>query len=87
MACGVPVVCFDLPEAGWIVIDNETGLRARQTVEGLRETLARLVSDPALRTTCARGALAHVDAHHSSWDAALSEIHRYLCDPEATWVG
>ncbi|MGI9579365.1 MAG: glycosyltransferase family 4 protein, partial [Microthrixaceae bacterium] len=81
MACGVPVVAFDLPEAEWILRHEETGLRARQTVGGLREQLARLVVDPDLRERCARGALSHIDARHSDWDAALAHVWDLLCDP------
>lgn len=82
MACGVPVVAFDLPEAGWILQHERTGLRARQTVGGIREQLERFVEDPELRRRCSEGALSHVDANHSDWNAALSGVWDYLCDPE-----
>jgi GT2 family glycosyltransferase len=81
MACGVPVVAFDLPEAGWILTHEVTGLRARRTVEGLREQLSRIVGDSALRHRLAEGAVAHIAAHHSDWDAALEGIYDMLCNP------
>ncbi|MEZ5239754.1 MAG: glycosyltransferase [Microthrixaceae bacterium] len=83
MACGVPVVTFDLPEADWIVKDRVTGMRARQTVAGLTESLGELISDEELRAACSKGALELVDRHHSDWDAALAGLWGYLCDPEA----
>jgi GT2 family glycosyltransferase/glycosyltransferase involved in cell wall biosynthesis len=83
MACGVPPVIFDLPESEWIVQHGVTGLRARRTVEGLREQLARIVADAGLRARLASGGLSHVDSHHSDWDTALSGVYRMLCDPEA----
>jgi glycosyltransferase involved in cell wall biosynthesis len=81
MACGVPVVAFDIPEAEWILRHEKTGLRARQTVEGLREQLSRMVREDELRSRCSSGALAHVNAHHSDWNAALSGVYEFLCDP------
>lgn len=84
MACGVPVVAFDLPEAYWILHHGENALRARQTVEGLREQLEKLIVDPELRSRLAKGALAHIDAHHSDWRAALAPVHGMLVDPEGT---
>lgn len=81
MACGVPVVTFDLPEAEWIVRHRETGMRARQTVTGVYEAVDALVADTHLRDSLSRGALAHVDARHSDWDAAIAGIWDYLCDP------
>lgn len=82
MACGVPVVAFDLPEAEWILKHEQTGLRARQTIGGLAEQLERFVGDPELRRRCGEGALAHIDASHSDWDTALDGVWDYLCDPE-----
>lgn len=81
MACGVPVVAFDLPEAYWILHHDINALRARQTVEGLREQLDKLVRDPELRARLAAGALSHIDEHHSDWRAALRPIHGFLEDP------
>jgi glycosyltransferase involved in cell wall biosynthesis len=81
MACGVPVVTFDLPEAEWIVRHRETGMRARQTVAGVEEAIEALVNDEALRRSTSMAALAHMDAHHSDWDVALSGVWDYLCDP------
>ena len=82
MACGVPVVAFDIPEASWILTHEETGLAARRTAEGVREQVARLLDDEALRADCRRGALARIDAHHSDWDRALGGIYDHLCAPE-----
>lgn len=82
MACGVPVIGFDLPESDWVLQHERTGLRARQTVAGLREQLARLVEDPALRRRCSEGAVAHIDARHSDWEAALSGVWDYMCEPD-----
>lgn len=81
MACGVPVVTFDLPEAEWIVRHRETGMRARQTVTGVYEAVDALVADPGLRSTLAKAAPAHVDAVHSDWDGAIAGVWDYLCDP------
>lgn len=82
MACGVPAVTFDLPEAGWMVEPGVTGLWARSTAEGVREQLERAVSDAALRSALSAASLAHIDAHHSDWDGALAGVYRFLCDPE-----
>lgn len=87
MACGVPVVSFDLPEADWIVRHRETGMRAAQTIGGVQECIEELIGDPALRAHCSAGALAHVDELHSDWDDALGGVYRYLCDPEAQLDG
>lgn len=81
MACGVPVVAFDLPEAYWILHHDVNALRARQTVEGLREQVEKLVSDPELRARLTTGALQHIDEHHSDWKSALAPIHSFLEDP------
>jgi len=86
MACGVPVVAFDLPEAYWILQHGVNALRARQTVEGLREQLEKLVTDAELRQRLAAGALRHIDAHHSDWHAALASVHGILEDPVGSSV-
>jgi GT2 family glycosyltransferase/glycosyltransferase involved in cell wall biosynthesis len=82
MACGVPVVAFDLPAGYWVLRNGENCLLARRTVDSLFEQLDRLVVDGQLRGRLAAGAVAHVAEHHADWDAALAGIYPYLCDPD-----
>jgi glycosyltransferase involved in cell wall biosynthesis/GT2 family glycosyltransferase len=82
MACGVPVVAFDLPEGRWVLRPGENCLLARQTVDGLVEPLDRLIRDDELRRRLGTGALAHIDRHHASWEDALGGVYDFLCDPE-----
>ena len=78
MACGVPVVAFDLPAGYWILQDGENSLLARRTVDSLTEKISRLVEDPDLRERLRRGALRSIEARHSSWEDNLSGIHAAL---------
>lgn len=82
MACGVPVVAFDLPEGGWVLHHEENALVARRTVEGLREQIDRLVRDDDLRSRLSKGAVDHIAAHHASWETAFAGVYDFLVDPE-----
>ena len=81
MACGVPVVAFDLPPGYWILRDGENCLLARRTVASLTEQLLRLATDDPLRADLATGALASIAASHASWDANLAGVHAALGAP------
>ncbi|MFM7068664.1 MAG: glycosyltransferase, partial [Actinomycetes bacterium] len=58
MACGVPVVAFDLRAGGWIFRDGENCLLARRTVDSLVDRLTRLIGDERLRDQLRAGGLA-----------------------------
>lgn len=78
MACGVPVVAFDLPAGYWILHDGENSLLARRTVDGLYEKLCRMIEDAALRKRLASGAVESIAAAHADWDDNLGAIHGML---------
>ncbi len=81
MACGVPVVAFDLPAGYWILHDEKNSLLAKRTVDGLVEQLTRLVEDAELRTRLRAGALTSIAAAHSSWEKNLSGVYGALSGP------
>ncbi len=78
MACGVPVVAFDLPAGYWILRDGENCLLARRTVDSLEARISRLVQDAALRRRLADGGVAAVAAAHDDWDENLAGVHAAL---------
>lgn len=82
MACGVPVVAFDQPGFDWALRDGENSLLAHRSVDGVAERVERLLEDDDLRNRLSAGAVAHIAAHHSSWDTALAGVHPFLVDPE-----
>ena len=82
MACGVPVVAFDNPWGHWILRDGENSLLVKRTVDSLADALERLCRDAELRRRLSEQGLADIAARHADWDAALSGIYGYLCDPE-----
>jgi O-antigen biosynthesis protein len=82
MACGVPMVAPDSSWFEWLFTDGENSLLAMRTYEDIVERLDTLVRDAALRKRLSEGALRTIDAAHSSWDEALSDVFEYLCDPE-----
>ncbi|MFD4423046.1 glycosyltransferase [Agromyces sp. NPDC058484] len=84
MACGVPMVAPDSSWFSWLFESGENSLLAMRTYEDIVEQLDRLVRDSSFRKRLSEGALATIDASHSSWDAALSDVYEYLCDPEKT---
>lgn len=86
MACGVPVIAFDNPWGHWLLQHNENSWLAERTVDGLVEAIVRMVRDQVLRRKLADNALKRIDMLHSDWDAALSPVFTYLCDPEG-WSG
>jgi GT2 family glycosyltransferase/glycosyltransferase involved in cell wall biosynthesis len=81
MACGAPVVAFDNPAGDWILHDERNALRCPRTVDGLADALVRIASDGALRRRLGTQALADIAARHGDWEAALSGIYPFLCDP------
>ena len=83
MACGVPVVAFDNPAGDWILHHEVNSLRARRTVDGLADAIGALAADGSLRAKLSAGALDTIASGFSNWDAALGDIHNYLCDPDA----
>lgn len=82
IACGVPVVAFDRPNAHWLLRDGENSLLTGATSDAVVDALERLVVDPALRARLARNGLADVAAHHSSWEKSLAAVYGFLRDPE-----
>lgn len=83
MACGVPMVAPDSSWFRWLFEDGENSLLAMRTYEDIVERLDILIRDAALRKKLSVGALRTIDESHSSWDAALSNVYGYMCDPEA----
>jgi O-antigen biosynthesis protein len=83
MACGAAVVAFDNPWGHWLLEDGENSLLARRTIDGLADSLERVVRDADLRERLAASGTKLVTGSHSDWDAALGGIYDYLCDPEA----
>ncbi|MFN8163262.1 MAG: glycosyltransferase [Solirubrobacterales bacterium] len=81
LACGTPVVAFDNPAGDWIIHHEENSIRCPRTVDGLAEGLERLATDVELRRRLSAQGLADIAASHGDWDAALSGIYDYLCDP------
>lgn len=82
MACGVPVVAFDNPHGHWILHHEHNSLLARRTVPALVDAVERLVVDSELRQRLSDAAIDDIERAHGSWEAALSGIYDYLCDPE-----
>jgi glycosyltransferase involved in cell wall biosynthesis len=83
MACGAAVVAFDNPWGHWLLEDGENSVLARRTIDGLADSLERVVRDTDLRERLAASGTKLVTGAHSDWDAALGGIYDYLCDPEA----
>jgi glycosyltransferase involved in cell wall biosynthesis len=81
MACGVPVVAFDLPAGYWILHHDENALLARRTSDSLEEQISRLISDADLRERLQAGALATIASAHSSWDSNLAGVFDALSGP------
>lgn len=81
LACGAPVVAFDNPAGDWIIQHEVNSIRCPRTVDGLAEGLERLATDGQLRARLRQRGLEDIAARHSNWDAALSGIYEYLCDP------
>lgn len=78
MACGVPVVAFDLPAGYWVLRDGHNSLLAKRTVDGLVEQLTRMVEDDDLRGRLAAGAVSTIAENHDSWSENLSSVHDAL---------
>lgn len=66
MAAGVPVLAADVPGIRDLVRHAETGWLAPGDPDGLREGLARLLDDPALRERLAEAGRRHVLEHHAT---------------------
>ena len=80
MACGAPVVAFDNPAGDW-VLHHERKRCAAPAPSTAWPTLVRIASDGALRRRLGTQALADIAARHGDWEAALSGIYPFLCDP------
>jgi glycosyltransferase-like protein len=75
LACGLPLVCSDLPVFRTFLRDGESAVMAPAgDVEALAEALERVATDPALRERLRRGGNAVARAH--SWDRSAVEHER-----------
>jgi glycosyltransferase involved in cell wall biosynthesis len=81
MACGVPVVAFDNPAGYWLLRDEYNSLLVHQSATAIEEAIGRLVVDVDLRAELRQGGLKTIAAHHSSWDAALSDVYAFVSHP------
>ena len=79
-ALGIPIVTTDATGACDAVLNGVTGLTVRVgDSEGLREAVARLLRDPALRETMGRAGRHWVSDHFSQqqvWQLQLKEYRR-----------
>lgn len=82
MASGVAMVAPDSNWFQWLFRDGENALLSMRSVDDLVERIESLVLDAELRRSVAAGGVATIDEHHSDWDAVLSSVYEYLCDPD-----
>jgi glycosyltransferase involved in cell wall biosynthesis len=66
MAAGVPVLAADVPGIRDLVCHGETGWLAPGDPDGLRDGLARLLGDAALRARLGEAGRRHVLLHHAT---------------------
>jgi O-antigen biosynthesis protein len=78
MACGVPVVAFDLPAGYWILDHDRNSLLARRTVDSLVDRISHLVENGEVRARLRSGAVESIASAHYSWEENLSGIHAAL---------
>jgi glycosyltransferase involved in cell wall biosynthesis len=75
LACGLPLVCSDLPVFRTFLADGESALMTPAgDVESLAAALERVATDPRLRERLRRGGDAVVAAH--DWDRSAAEHER-----------
>lgn len=82
MGSGVPMVAPDSDWFTWLFEPEQNSLVSMRTLEGLVEQLDTLVRDKQLRMKLQAGAIETIDSRHGDWDAALSHVYAYMCDPE-----
>ncbi|MCR8670425.1 glycosyltransferase [Agrococcus sp. HG114] len=80
MASGATMVAPDSKFFKWLFTEDNSS-EAMRTVDDIVAQLDGLVRDAALRRRKQQAALATIDTGHGSWDAALSGIYDYMCDP------
>jgi len=66
LACGLPVVAFDLPGLRGLVADGYTGYLLRPDVSALSSALERIVQDDQARRRLSRNARESALKNHSS---------------------
>lgn len=82
MASGVPMVSPDSEWFKWLFKDGENSVTVMRSLDDLTEQISALVEDAERRAHLRSGALETIDARHSDWDLALSEVYSYFCEPE-----
>jgi glycosyltransferase-like protein len=83
LACGLPLVCSDLPVFGTFLADGDSALMTPAgDVESLAAALERVATDERLRRRLRRGGAAVVAAH--DWDRSALEHERAYA---RIWVG
>jgi glycosyltransferase involved in cell wall biosynthesis len=76
MACGRPVLAYDIPGVRSVVSDGQDGLLAKRgDVEDLAEKIDRLLDDPALCREMGRRGRARVEADYT-WEQAGVRLER-----------
>lgn len=84
MASGVAMVSPDSSWFRWLFHPGENARTTMMTYDDVVEGIDQLVRDADLRHRISEGGRATIDDHHSDWDAALSGLYAFLCDPDST---
>ncbi|MEQ9437871.1 MAG: glycosyltransferase [Cyclobacteriaceae bacterium] len=82
MSCGLPVVATEVGDNNYLVIPQKNGyLHAVEDLEGMTQSLARLIQDTALRTAYGAKSQAMIREHFTF--AAFQQSYFQLLDSEA----
>jgi glycosyltransferase involved in cell wall biosynthesis len=82
MSSGVPMVAPDSAWFDWLFTNGENSLLAMRTLDDLVAKLDTLVRDAQLRKELSCKALQTIQTGHADWNAALSDVHSYMINPE-----
>lgn len=81
MASGVPMVAPDSDWFRWLFESGENSLLTMRSVDGLVQTIDRLITDDRLRRKLGANAVDTIESGHSDWDTALDGVWEYMVDP------
>ena len=84
MASGAAMVMPASHWFDWLTDGGKNVATTMRNAEDLAKRLDEIISNSELRAAKMTSGLAVIDSSHSDWDASLSKIYDYLCDPLAS---
>jgi glycosyltransferase involved in cell wall biosynthesis len=81
MACGSVTITNNNSWTEWLLKDGENCLLTPPTSGAIADTIEHALLNDYLRATISKNGIDLVKSHYLDWDAQMTNVFEYLCDP------